>query len=450
MVNTANAISALPIEKTYCLFEDFEFLKELYQKEYTSLPEKSTDDLLQYIRTEFQASKLKDYIDPNTSKHLINPNYSQEVSKLIEKIRQEKPELYIQIQNNTCHADDFNLIKRQLAEFIYCSKLSHFVAKTPSGWGVTGYAIKMTLNKGTLESFAALSKLKFNIFFYNLNNYLNHTTIKNHELENLTKMLISNYLPHVATAEYSYFIQLFLTKQETNPDEIKQSIEKLDIPALKKCLQNYQDRISSLENANAEYASSNKDAVITDTIDGSYQEDTISLFSHSSYTSCSANSDILYCEAEDNKTSEKILDPSYAHNHKDTASIHSAEAPNPSVGKNPFAQIWHWFKTNWEKLKNKLTKPASYGVETTSHPANMRSISNCNGSVRCNNASTQLQPTLADPEDWKKGKGAQAHTMPSIAGNPHLLHTTSNTAVSDQSDSPAPNNWRRYVRRTFS
>ena len=217
-----NNIVKLPINQVYTVLKK-EHLT--YQEKHSSLNKKNNAELLMLIQEELESSKgLMQQLNSDILTGLINPKFKHVADKFVKET------------NNTLTVES-SAIKQQLDEFIGFSELLFLILTKANIW-------TKTQNITTLQNFASLTKLKFNLFLDNLNQFLISTNEENSELIRIAKILITHYFPAVAVASYDGSTKLILLAYSTDVASLKDAIEKKDIPSLQKNLDTYQKNIS--------------------------------------------------------------------------------------------------------------------------------------------------------------------------------------------------------------
>jgi len=217
-----NNIVKLPIDQVYTVLKK----EHLTNKEKdSSLSEKNNAELLVLINEELKSSELlMRQLNSDIHKGLINPEFKHVADKFVKET------------NNTLTVES-SAIKQQLDKFIYFSELLFLILTKAS-------LLDKLTNRTTLKDFAFLTKLKFNLFLDNLNRFLIETKEENSELVRITQILIKDYFPAVAVADYDTSTQCILHLYNTNVAALKDAIENKDIPSLQKSLDTYQKNIS--------------------------------------------------------------------------------------------------------------------------------------------------------------------------------------------------------------
>jgi len=215
-----NNIVKLPIDQVYTVLKK----EHLTNKEKdSSLSEKNNAELLVLINEELKSSELlMRQLNSDIHKGLINPEFKHVADKFVKET------------NNTLTVES-SAIKQQLDKFIYFSELLFLILTKAS-------LLDKLTNRTTLKDFAFLTKLKFNLFLDNLNRFLIETKEENSELVRITQILIKDYFPAVAVADYDGSTQCILHLYNTNVAALKDAIENKDIPSLQKSLDTYQKK----------------------------------------------------------------------------------------------------------------------------------------------------------------------------------------------------------------
>jgi len=295
-----NNIVKLPIDQVYTVLKK----EHLTNKEKdSSLSEKNNAELLVLINEELKSSELlMRQLNSDIHKGLINPEFKHVADKFVKET------------NNTLTVES-NAIKQQLDKFIYFSELLFLILTKAS-------LLDKLTNRTTLKDFAFLTKLKFNLFLDNLNRFLIETKEENSELVRITQILIKDYFPAVAVADYDTSTQCILHLYNTNVAALKDAIENKDIPSLQKSLDTYQKNISGHQ---SEYYDCSDELLVNNTRDLNQSHDS----DRYSYVSC---------ETEDEK--ENFFD---AVDHLTDQSLSSKEQSNTS-NQGLLQRLINWFR----------------------------------------------------------------------------------------------------------
>jgi hypothetical protein len=295
-----NNIVKLPIDQVYTVLKK----EHLTNKEKdSSLSEKNNAELLVLINEELKSSELlMRQLNSDIHKGLINPEFKHVADKFVKET------------NNTLTVES-SAIKQQLDKFIYFSELLFLILTKAS-------LLDKLTNRTTLKDFAFLTKLKFNLFLDNLNRFLIETKEENSELVRITQILIKDYFPAVAVADYDTSTQCILNLYNTNVAALKDAIENKDIPSLQKSLDTYQKNISGHQ---SEYYDCSDELLVNNTRDLNQSHDS----DRCSYVSC---------ETEDEK--ENFFD---AVDHLTDQSLSSKEQSNTS-NQGLLQRLINWFR----------------------------------------------------------------------------------------------------------
>ncbi len=239
-----NQLERLSIQKTYLLLERITIPKELYnpQYEYASLDKTklSSDNINQFlaaIKNELNSS-LTELLNTETINALFALEENNTLNEAIDKLRQTQETLTVEV------------LCKQLAEFIDLSRLLHFISIPPvSKWSLLSYVPLLLRNQTNLEKFSALIRLKFKLFQTNLLDFLTTTQEQSDLLKTIVSTLITDYLPHVAVANYPMAIPL--SNYGTSAKQLQEKIETVEIPLLTKAFEAYQKRILNVVNEQA-------------------------------------------------------------------------------------------------------------------------------------------------------------------------------------------------------
>ncbi len=399
---TENNISGLPINQVYTVLKE---KYHAYSAKYSSLNGQSSGNLLALINEELNISnELVQLLDSEILKGLVNPKLKNKADELVKKINL-----------NLVATPD--LIEEQFSEFINFSELLF--------WGCT--AANVIFHPVMLQNFASLTKLKFNLFLDNLSQFLQSATKEARQLKIIAEILLNDYFPAIANARYDKSTEWILSFSGTSREEIKNFIEKNDIPALKEKLDSYQKKISR-----------QKETIICTDVSDSDDED---------YYSCNewnetenpkrfddADNDSDYSCADEDKFFDALEEPlDEASLAIEQPAIETAEKSSKYSIQQLMQRLINWFRKLMHSLghimhrteENPLgtTQNAREEIEEPVHVADMPAIPSC---VELEKPARRT--TLPTIDDWKKEKNFISPLSKST-GNLHCFYREKNNAA---------------------
>ncbi len=380
-----NKLAKLPINQVYTLLK-----KNCRCYPEGDLYKKSSDDLLAIISKKLNATEeLVSQLEGDRIKMgLINPKLKSTADELVKKINGKL----------TVTPDS---IKEQLDEFIDFSELIFFALSKLS-------LFSQLRNKTTLENFAFLTKLKFNLFLNNLSQLLVSTDKKSVELETIAEILIKYYLPTVAAAEYDRSTKLILSLYQISEKELKNAIEKNDIPSLQKSLDTYQKNMGQKETVTQADRSDNDDEDYHSCCEFPVNETKdLNQFNRSgsaSYYSCYSDDDRDegFFDVEEDCPLDKhalFTEPKTKLDKKPSSSV------NPGL----LQRLLNWFRKLIHNLVHIIRPtqetPPSTRLSTVQEiePINLTDRTFITSSIHLGKSSDDTPPRSID--DWKKQKG---------------------------------------------
>ncbi|MFM2322102.1 MAG: hypothetical protein RLZZ225_255 [Pseudomonadota bacterium] len=406
---TENNISELPINQVYTILKkNF----RAYQAKDPSLDNKSINDVLAIIKKENERKSSKKLIqrlngNNKIKEGLINPSFKSKADEFVNETN----------RNLTVTP---NIIKKQFDEFINSSELIFLaLSEFPLYFQI--------LHATTLQNFAFLTKLKFNIFLDNLNCFLIFSEEENKELAAIAEILIYDYFPAVANAKYDTKTAIILSTYGTNPAALKDAIENNDIPDLKISLTRYQEKILA-----------QKETITPVDVSDSDDED---------YYSCNewnetenpkrfddADNDSDYSCADEDKFFDALEEPlDEASLAIEQPAIETDERSSKYSIQQLIQRLINWFRKLMHSLghimhrteENPLgtTQNAREEIEEPVHVADMPAIPSC---VELEKPARRT--TLPTIDDWKKEKNFIAPLSKST-GNLHSFHREKNNAA---------------------